>query len=103
MSTPDPSDANVEELVVQLHEEAGLAEAEDFLATCIDLPIDRKIVFDASEVSTVSTAYVLTLTSAIKARAKSSPPLALKAPPQVLIDAFTDLGLFESMMKMEFQ
>lgn len=92
-----------DEIVVKLHEEAGLPEAEEFLQTCIDLPIDKNIVFDASDVTIISTPYILTLSSTLMSRADSSPKVALKSAPQVLIDGFQDLGLFESMMKMEFQ
>ena len=92
-----------EEILIPLHVEAGLPEAEELLQSCADLPIDRKVVFDAGNLVSVSTAYVLTIVSALNARAQSSPSVTLKDAPQPLIDAFSDLGLFESMMKMEFQ
>jgi len=100
----EPNDGpETEEVLIELHAEAGLSEAEEFLQTCIDLPIDQKIVFDASQVETISTPYILTIASALNSRAESSPKIGLKSAPQILIDGFTDLGLFESMMKMEFQ
>lgn len=99
--TPDADEA--EEVLITLHSEAGLSEAEEFLQTCLDLPIDKQIIFDASDVEAISTPYILTLTSALNARAESSPKVVLKGAPQIVIDGFTDLGLFQSMMKMEFQ
>ncbi len=100
---PAPEKDDADEIVIELHEQAGLPEAEEFLHTCLDLPDEKKIVFDASQVSSVSTPYILTLASAVKSRSESSPKIALKSAPQSLIDGFTDLGLFESMMKMEFR
>lgn len=100
---PDPETEASEDVVIKLHEQAGLAEAEEFLQSCLDLPVDKKIVFDASALETVSTPYILTIASTLQSRAESSPKVALRGAPQPLIDAFNDLGLFESMMKMEFQ
>jgi len=94
--------SETDDVLIELHAEAGLSEAEEFLQTCIDLPIDKKIIFDASDVETISTPYLLTIASALNSRAESSPKIGLKGAPQIMIDGFTDLGMFESMMKMEF-
>lgn len=100
---PNPNEDATDAVVIKLHEEAGLTEAEEFLQTCMDMPGDKQIVFDASDVAVISTPYILTMCSALISRAESAPKIVLKSPPQTLIDGFTDLGLFESMMKMEFQ
>lgn len=57
---------------------------------------------DAADVATMSTPYVLTLISAINSRPADAPRIVVSQPTPPFLDAFSDLGLFSDLMKMEF-
>ncbi len=60
------------------------------------------LAVDASEVEKMSTPIILALVSALNTRAELSPPLTVINPSTPFVDAFTDIGLFQELMKMEF-
>lgn len=60
------------------------------------------ICLDAEGVEQMSTPFVLTLAAAMNERDDTNPKLKVKNPTAVFTDAFSDLGLFSDMMKMEF-
>lgn len=60
------------------------------------------ICLDAAVVEQMSTPFVLTLIAAVNDRDDTSPKLQIKNPSAVFTDAFSDLGFFSDMMKMEF-
>ena len=59
--------------------------------------------FDASEVDNISTPYVLAIVGAARARAEAGSPAAVRSPSPAFVDAFSDLGLFGDLMKMEIR
>ncbi len=61
----------------------------------------RRVIIDASAVEAVSTPFVLTMLSAMQSR-NGAPGLTLAQPSAAFMDAYTDLGLFGELMKMEF-
>ncbi|MEL6677394.1 MAG: STAS domain-containing protein [Pseudomonadota bacterium] len=92
---PDPT------LVIPVR--ARLAAAEAALDALRTLPPGDTPVIDASQVEDISTQYVGVLHSALAARSAASPPLVVLAPTPAFVDAFSDLGLFADLMKMEFR
>jgi len=91
-----------EEKVIVVPERAGIAEAEALHAHLRALPPGAPIRLEASAVQTLSTAFVLTVVSALNSRAEVTPPATVINPSAAFVDAFTDLGLFQDLMKMEF-
>lgn len=82
---------------------AGLIEAQSLLATLSTQETSSsELAFDASMVEEVSTAYALVLTSLLRTRDPAAPKVRLVAPSPSFVDAFSDLGLFQDLMKMEF-
>ncbi|MEM9812680.1 MAG: STAS domain-containing protein [Pseudomonadota bacterium] len=94
--------AEAEITVIRLPAKAGLAEAEALLATLREYDPEEPLRMDASGVDQLSTPFVLTLISAINTRTKAEPPATVVNPSPAFVDAFTDLGLFQDLMKMEF-
>jgi hypothetical protein len=60
-------------------------------------------VIDAREVEDITSPIVTAIISALNSRADKTPPAAVLAPTPAFIDAFSDLGLFKDLMKMEFR
>ncbi|MEL6126884.1 MAG: hypothetical protein AAFR57_10920 [Pseudomonadota bacterium] len=82
---------------------ARLAAAEAALDILRALPAEVAPLIDASGVEDISTQYVGVLHSALAAREGLSPPMIVQAPTPAFVDAFSDLGLFADLMKMEFR
>jgi anti-anti-sigma regulatory factor len=82
---------------------ARLAEAEALVKQILDKKANEQIVFDCSQVNEVGTACVLAIASAIKLREGSHQKVVAIGPPDQLVEAFTDLGLFQDLMKLEFR
>lgn len=61
-------------------------------------------VIDARAVEEIPAAYVLVLTALIRAHAGEGggEKIRVIAPSPAFVDAFSDLGLFQDLMKMEF-
>lgn len=79
------------------------AAAEDLHAQLVaarDVPV---VVLDAAGVTAMSTAAVLVILGFLKARAEISPPAVVHDPAGPFVDAFSQLGLFASLMRMEFR
>lgn len=81
---------------------AGMEEAEALHKHLLELSHDAPLRFDASGAESLSTAFVLTIVSAIATRSDITPPATVINPSTAFVDAFTDLGLFQDLMKMEF-
>ena len=62
-----------------------------------------EVVLDAAAVEKISTAAVLVLVSFLNARADLTPPAAVLNASGAFVDAFSELGLFGSLMRMEFR
>ena len=78
-------------------------DAEAVLARLRAAPADAEFVVDASAVEQLTTPLVLALVAAARARAEGGAPLAVARPSPAFVDAFSDLGLFQDLMKMEFR
>lgn len=81
----------------------GLQEAKSLLASLQDDPDKGDIVMDASAVETMSTPMTLLLVSAVRDRASADKSLAIVNASPAFTEAFSDLGFFQDMMKMEFR
>jgi hypothetical protein len=62
----------------------------------------KPVVLRADAVETMSTPYVLTLVSAVRSRDEDATAIQVENPSPPFMDAFSDLGLFGDLMKMEF-
>lgn len=81
----------------------GLPDARALLAElAADTALSAPICFDARAVEELSTAYALVLASLVRARPEEAPKVGLIGPSAAFVDAFSDLGLFQDLMKMEF-
>lgn len=80
-----------------------LPEAEALVETIRNLPDDTPLIFDCSQVEEIGTPYIIAMISALHLREGQTPPAKAINPPAQFIDAFSDLGLFQDLMKMEFQ
>jgi anti-anti-sigma regulatory factor len=82
---------------------ARLRDAIELQAQLSGLPNDAELTIDATAVEDVSTPYVLTLASVLRSREGQQPPAVVISPSSAFVDAFSDLGLFQHLMKMEFR
>lgn len=87
----------------RLHRRARHDETEELLAFLRAVPVDAPLTLDASEVDNVSTPYILAIVAAARARAAAGEPAVVASPSPAFVDAFSDLGLFGDLMKMEIR
>lgn len=80
-----------------------LPEAEALVEKLRSFPADEPLIFDCAEVEEIGTPYIIAMISALHNREGQKPPAIAMNPPAQFIDAFSDLGLFQDLMKMEFQ
>ena len=73
-------------------------------AILAEAAIDRgsQLTLDASEVESIDGCVVLTVAALADSVADGEQRLAVKEPSAAFVDAFSDLGLFQDLMKMEF-
>ena len=90
-------------LTITVPASAGLQDASNLVESLRALPEDAPLVFEAADVEIMSTPYVLAIVSALNTREAQTPPAAVVAAAAPFIDAFSDLGFFQEMMKMEFR
>ena len=88
---------------IRLHRRARHDETEELLAWLLAAPAGAPLTLDASEVDNVSTPYVLAIVAAARARADAGSPAVVTSPSPAFVDAFSDLGLFGDLMKMEIR
>lgn len=62
----------------------------------------QRLTIDASTVEEIDGCVVLTLAAVADAAAEADRKVAVKEPSSAFVDAFSDLGLFQDLMKMEF-
>lgn len=96
--TPTSDDA-----VFALHDRPGPDETQALIEHLRDAPSDAPLVLDAAAVEATGTPYILALAAAARARADAGAPAVLANPSSAVVDAFSDLGLFQDLMKMEFR
>ncbi|MGG7567577.1 hypothetical protein ACQ5SO_15610 [Rhodovulum sp. DZ06] len=95
--------ATGEPVTIVLADRLRTPEAEELAETLRASVGASELVFDAREVSDIGAAAVACIISTLHARADISPPAAILSPSPAFVDAFSDLGLFQDLMKMEFR
>ncbi|MEM9726091.1 MAG: STAS domain-containing protein [Pseudomonadota bacterium] len=84
-----------------LPEKATIEAAQAVLAEAAS-EREGSMTLDASHVESIDGCVVLTLAAIAFAAAENDRRVALKEPSAAFVDAFSDLGLFQDLMKMEF-
>lgn len=92
-----------EEFVIALEAKTRAADAEDLVNLLRDAPSGATLVIDARAVEDISTPALAAIVATLRSRAERTPPAAVLAPTSAFVDAFSDLGLFQDLMKMEFR
>ena len=85
-----------------LPERSGASTAHDLVAAGRALSPGAPMRIDAGAVARMSCTTVVALISLAQAAAGTGGAVIIRAPTNAFTDAFTDLGLFETLMKMEF-
>ena len=87
--------------VYLIPEKASVDAAQAILA---EAAVDRsgQLTLDASNVETIDGCVILTVAALADSVAEGEQRLAVKEPSAAFVDAFSDLGLFQDLMKMEF-
>ncbi|SFI11709.1 STAS domain-containing protein [Albimonas pacifica] len=88
---------------IRLHRRARHDETQELLDWLLAAPAGAPLTLDASEVDNISTPYVLAIVAAARARAEAGSPAVVTSPSPAFVDAFSDLGLFGDLMKMEIR
>lgn len=91
------------ELELSLPRAMGLDAAQAMLTALREAPADTTVALDASAVESMSTPGVLLLAALVRDRAEGATSVAVANPTPAFMDAFSDLGLFGDLMKMEFR
>jgi hypothetical protein len=95
--------ADADDSIVVLPPKARLPQIEDIVERLTAAIDADELVIDAREVEDITTPVVTAIISALNSRADKTPPAAVLAPTPAFVDAFSDLGLFQDLMKMEFR
>ena len=85
-----------------LPERAGASTAHDLAAAGRALEPGTKLRVEAGAVVRMSCATIVALISLTRAAAENGGAVIIRTPTNAFTDAFSDLGLFESLMNMEF-
>lgn len=85
-----------------LPERCGASAAHDLVAAGRALDPGARMRIDAGAVARMSCATVVALISLARAATQTGGAVIVSAPTNAFTDAFADLGLFESLMNMEF-
>lgn len=91
------------ETVVELPPQCDLKETETVVDKFVEAAESSQIVIDASGVEEMSAPCVLAVVSLARFRTEKELGAVIQKPSPQFIDAFTELGLFEDLMKMEFR
>lgn len=92
-----------EDGIVLLPPKSRLPQIDDIVERLTAAIDADELVIDAREVEDITTPVVTAIISALNTRADKIPPAAVLAPTPAFVDAFSDLGLFQDLMKMEFR
>ncbi len=95
--TDDPASADF-----TLPERCSASAAHDLVAAGRALDPGARMRIDAGAVARVSCAAIVVLISLARAAAGNGGAVIVSATTDAFTDAFADLGLFESLMNMEF-
>ncbi|MFT7028552.1 MAG: hypothetical protein ACI9ZH_001847 [Paracoccaceae bacterium] len=91
------------EAIVVLPRQARLPDAEDLVEKLRAFIGAPSLIIDARKVEEITTPVIAALVCAVRSRSEHTPPAAVLAPTAAFVDAFSDLGLFQDLMKMEFR
>ncbi len=99
----EPAAVTLDDDTVVLPAECKLHVAEELKDLFRTVPTEVNLILDASGVEKVGSASVLAIASMIHTRHEAAVNTAIKGAPPAVIDGFKDMGLFQELMKMEFQ
>ena len=89
-----------------LPQRASVDTAQDLLSLALNVQSAEgdaaKITLDASEVESIDGPTTLILANIAKTFAARESKVSVKSPSKPFVDAFSDLGLYPDLMKMEF-
>ena len=85
-----------------LPERCGASAAHDLVAAGRALAPGVRLRIDAGAVARMSCATAVALISLAQTATQTGGALIVRSPTDAFTDAFADLGLFESLMNMEF-
>ncbi|SET43408.1 STAS domain-containing protein [Oceanicella actignis] len=88
---------------LRLPPKSRLPEAEELLAQLRPRAADPELAIDASAVEEIAASSVVVLVAAIREREKAGLTTAVAQPSPAFVDAFSDLGFFQDLMKLEFR
>lgn len=83
-------------------ERATVDVAQEVLNVALGLGSGAKLTLDASDVEAIDGPAVLVFANIARSLDANGAKVAVKAPTPAFVDGFSDLGLFEDLMKMEF-
>ncbi len=95
MTAPDP--------IILPEDLRGPTVVPELLETLRQFPEDTPLSIDASAVETMNTSAVVVFLAALNSRSAQKPPITVLKPSDAFVDAFSELGLFQNLMKMEFR
>jgi len=99
----ESDNATLGSVVITLPAEVNYTAANHLLTQLRAARDADEVVIDAGAVARISTAAVLVLLSFLRTRADRKPPAVVHNPTGEFVDAFSELGLFSSLMQMEFR
>ncbi len=85
-----------------LPERCGASAAQDLVAAGRALDPGARLRIDAGAVTRMSCAAIVALISLAQTARQTGGAVIVQTPTDAFTDSFTDLGLFESLMNMEF-
>jgi len=96
------SDENRAACAIALPERCGVPAAQAVIEAGLGLEPGARLEVDATEVARMCCASIVALVSAARTAADAGGALVIRTPTAAFTDAFSDLGLFEALMNMEF-
>lgn len=88
---------------IKIPETPSIADAEALVTHAKGAARDGELVLDAESVAEMNTAYLFATISTARSFAEAGGKVAVLKPSAAFVDAFSDLGLFQDLMKMEFR
>ena len=87
----------------KLGETPDIGDAEKWLELARKSSKDQELVIDASDVTEMNSALLFAVASSARSFSEAGGKIAILTPSAAFVDAFSDLGLFQDLMKMEFR
>lgn len=96
-------DAEETETTIVLEGNVDIKATQSLLDQLKAAAMSAPLVLDVSKVEQMSTPATLAILSCINSRPDDAPKLAILGAPPAFVDAFSTLGFFQDVMKMEFR